>query len=97
MVRPYSAVHREPGGMPSWILLQAGIKIAGRNTNSLKYADDTILMAESKEELKSLLVRVEEESEKTSLKLNIKNKTKLRPWHLLPSLHGEQKGKRWKQ
>ena len=77
---------RTPGGMPSWIPLQAGIKIAGRNTNSLKYADDTILMAESKEDLKSLLVRMEEESEKTSLKLNIKNKTKLRPWHLLPSL-----------
>ena len=50
---------------------QAGIKIAGRNINNLKYADDTTLMAESKEELKSLLMKVKEESEKTGLKLNI--------------------------
>ena len=50
---------------------QAGIKIAGRNINSLRYADDTTLMADSEEELKSLLMRVKEESEKTDLKLNI--------------------------
>ena len=50
---------------------QAGIKIAGRNINNLRYADDTTLMAESKEELKSLLVKVKEESEKIGLKLNI--------------------------
>ena len=50
---------------------QAGIKIAGRNVNSLRYADDTILMAESEEELKGLLLRVKEENEKTGLKLNI--------------------------
>ena len=50
---------------------QAGIKIAGRNINKLRYADDTTLMAESKEELKSLLMKVKEESEKVSLKLNI--------------------------
>ena len=50
---------------------QAGIKIAGRNINNLRYADDTSLMAESKEELKSLLMKVKEESEKTDLKLNI--------------------------
>ena len=50
---------------------QARIKIAGRNTNNLRYADDTILMAESKEELKSLLMKVKEESEKVGLKLNI--------------------------
>ena len=50
---------------------QAGIKTAGRNVNHLRYADDTILMAESKEELKSLLVKVKEESEKVGLKLNI--------------------------
>ena len=50
---------------------QAGIKIAGRNTNNLRYADDTTLMAESEEELKSLLMKVKEESEKTGLKLNI--------------------------
>ena len=50
---------------------QAGIKTAGRNINNLRYADDTTLMAESKEELKSLLIRVKEESEKADLKLNI--------------------------
>ena len=50
---------------------QAGIKIAGRNSNNLRYADDTILMAESEEELKSLLIKVKEESEKIGLKLNI--------------------------
>ena len=50
---------------------QAGIKIAGRNINNLRYADDTTLMAESEEELKSLLMRVKEESEKAGLKLNI--------------------------
>ena len=52
---------------------QAGIKIAGRNINNLRYADDTILMAESKEELKSLLMKVKEESEKVGLKLNSEN------------------------
>ena len=56
--------------------LQAGLKIGERNINNLRYADDTTLMAESKEELKNLLRRVKEESEKTSLKLNIK-KTKI--------------------
>ena len=56
--------------------LQAGIKVAGRNISNLRYADDTALVAESKEELKSLLMRVKEESEKASLKLNIK-KTKI--------------------
>ena len=55
---------------------QAGIKIAGRNTNNLRYADDTTLMAESKEELKSLLIKVKEEREKVGLKLNIQ-KTKI--------------------
>ena len=55
---------------------QAGIKIAGRNSNNLRYADDTILMAESEEELKSLLTKVKEESEKVGLKLNIQ-KTKI--------------------
>ena len=52
---------------------QAGIKIAGRNINNLRYADDTTLMAESKEELKSLLMKVKEESEEAGLKLNIQN------------------------
>ena len=50
---------------------QAGIKIAGRNVNNFRYADDTILMAESEEELKNFLMRLKKESEKTSLKLNI--------------------------
>ena len=65
---------------------QAGIKIAGRNTNNLRYADDTTLMAESEEELKSLLMKVKEENEKVGLKLKIR---KLRSWHLVPSLHGK--------
>ena len=64
---------------------QGGIKIARRNINNLRYADDATLMAESEEELKSLLMKVKEESEKVGLKLNIK---KLRSWHLVPSLHG---------
>ena len=63
---------------------QAGIKIAGRNVNNLRYADDTTLMAESKEKLKSLSMKVKEESEKVGLKLN---NQKLRSWHLVPSLH----------
>ena len=67
---------------------QAGIKIAGRNINNLRYADDTTLMAESEDELKSLLMKVKEESEKVGLKLNIQ-KTELRSWHLVPSLHGK--------
>ena len=63
---------------------QAGIKIAERNINNLRYADDTTLMAESEEELKCLLMKVKEMSEKVALKLNIQ-KTKL--WHVVPSLH----------
>ena len=65
---------------------QAGTKIARRNINNLKYADDTTLMAESEEELKSLLMKVKEESEEAGLKLNIQ---KLRSWHLVPSLHAK--------
>ena len=65
---------------------QAGFKIAKRNINNLTDADDTILMAESKQELKSLLMKVKVESEKVGLKLNIQ---KLRSWHLVPSLHGK--------
>ena len=63
---------------------QAGIKIAGRNINNLKYADDTTLMAESEEELKSLLMKVKEESEKVGLTSTF---IKLRSWHLVPLLH----------
>ena len=65
---------------------QAGIKIAGRNINHLRYADDTTLMAESVEELKSLLMKVKEESEKVGLKLNVQ-KTKIMASG--PSLHGK--------
>ena len=65
---------------------QAEIKIAGRNINNLRCADDTTLMAESEEELKSILMKVKEESEKANLKLTFK---KLRSWHLVPSLHGK--------
>ena len=64
---------------------QAGIKIARRNINNLKYADDTTLMAESEEELKSFLMKVKEESEKVGLKLKIQ---KRRSWHLVPSFPG---------
>ena len=66
---------------------QAGIKIARRNINNLRYADDTTLMAESKEEVKSLLMKVKEESEKVGLKSSTFRK--LRSWHLVPSLHGK--------
>ena len=62
-----------------------GIKIARRNINNLRYADDTTFMAESKEELKSLLMKMKEESGKVGLKLNIQ---KLRSWHMVPPLHG---------
>ena len=66
--------------------VQAGIKIARRNLNNLRYADDTTLMTENEEELQSLLMSVKEESEKAGLKLNIR---KLRSWHLTPLLHGK--------
>ena len=65
---------------------QAGIKIAKRNINNLRYADNTTLMAEGKKELKSLLMKVKEESAKVGLKLNIQ---KLRSWHPVPSFHGK--------
>ena len=72
---------------------QAGIKIPGRNINNLRYADDTTLMAESDEELKSLLMKVKEESEKVGLKLNIQ-KTKIMAFSPLTSwqIHGETVG-----
>ena len=65
---------------------QAGIEIAGRNINNLRYTGDIILMGESEEELKSLLMRVKKEREKSGLKLNIQ---KLRSWHPVPALHGK--------
>ena len=67
---------------------QAGIKITGRN-NNLRYEDNTTLMAESKEELKSLLMRVKEESEKSGLKLSILSSGPITPWQVV--------GKKWKQ
>ena len=71
---------------------QAGIKVAERNINNLRYLDDTTLMAESKEQLKSLLVKVKEESEKVGSTFR-----KVRSWLLVPSLHGKKMGKQWKQ
>ena len=71
---------------------QAGIKIPGRNINNLRYADDTTLMAESEEELKSILMKVKEESEKAGLKLNIQ-KTKIMVSG--PITYGKQMGRQW--
>ena len=62
------------------------MKIAGRNINNLRYEDDTILMVESEEELKSLLMKVKEESEKVGLSSTFR---KLRSWHPVPTLHGK--------
>ena len=73
---------------------QAGIKIAGRNINNLRYADDTTLMAESEEELKSLLVKVKVESEKLASSSTFR---KRRLWHPVPSLHGKMMEKQRKQ
>ena len=68
---------------------QAGVKTAGRNINNRRYTANITLTAESEKELRSLLMRVKEESEKDGLKL--------RSWHPVPSLHGKQKEKKWKQ
>ena len=65
---------------------QAGIKIPRRKINNLRYSDDTTLMAESEEEIRSLLMKVEEQSETAGLKINIHGR---RSWHLVPSLHGK--------
>ena len=74
--------------------LQAGIKIARRKRNNLRYADDTTLTAESEEELNSLLMRVKEESEKPGLKLNIQ-KTKIMAYDTITSW--QEEGEKWKQ
>ena len=81
-------------GNPGLDEAQAGIKIAWRNIKNLRYADDTTLMAENEEELKSLLMKVKEESEKAGLKLIIQKvrilkKKKLGSWYPIPSLHGK--------
>ena len=65
---------------------QAGIKIAERNINNLRYADDTTVMAESEEELRSLLMKLKEETEKVGFSSTFR---KRRSWHLVPSLHGK--------
>ena len=74
---------------------QSGIKISRRNINNLRYADDTTLMTESEDELKSLFLKVKEESEKVGLKL--RKLRKQRSWDLVPSLHWKYMGKQWKQ
>ena len=68
-------------------------RLPGEISINLCYADDTTVMAESKEELKSLLMKVKDENEKVALKLNVQK----RSWLLVPSLHGKQMGKQWKQ
>ena len=73
---------------------QAGTKIAGRNINNLRYADDITLMAENGEELKSPLIKVKKVSEKIGVNSTFR---KLRSWHPVPSLHGKQMGNQWKQ
>ena len=73
---------------------QAGIKIARRNINNLRYADDTTDMPESEEEVNSLLMKVKEESENVGLKFTIQ---KTKSWHLVPSFHQKYMGKQWKQ
>ena len=65
--------------------VQTGINIAGRNINNLRYIDDTTLMAESEEQLRSLLMKVKEESDKAALNSTFR---KLKSWHLVPLLHG---------
>ena len=80
--------------MPSWMKHKLGIKIAGRSINNLRYADDTTLMAESKEKLKSLLMKVKEESEKAGLKLNIH---KIKIMASGPITSWQIDGKQWKQ
>ena len=73
---------------------QAGIKIAGRNINNLRYSEDTTLMAESEEELKSLLMKVKDESEKGGLKLNIQKTKIMAPGHITS---WQTDGEKWKQ
>ena len=73
--------------------LQAGIKMGGRNIDNLRYANDTMLMAESEEELKNLLLRVKEETERAGFRPNIKKTNIMESG---PLLHGKYKGKRWK-
>ena len=80
--------------MPGWMKHKQESRLQEETSITwVRYADDTTLMAESKEELKSLLMKVKEESEKVGLKLNTQ---KLRSWHPVPSFHGKKMGKQWK-
>ena len=72
--------------MPGWMKHKLESRLPGENINNLRYTDDTTLMAESEEELKSLLMKVKDKNENVGLKLNIQKK---RSWHLVPSLHGK--------
>ena len=81
--------------MPGWINHKLESKLLGENINNLRCADDTTLMAESEEELKSLLMNIKEESGKGWLKTQ--HSKKLRLWHPVPAFHGKKKGKEWKQ
>ena len=89
--------------MKSWLdESQAEIKTAGRNISNLRYADDTTVMSESEEEVKTLLMKVKDKSEKTGLKKKKKtglkvNSQKTKVMASVPSIHGKQKGKKWKQ
>ena len=79
--------------MPGWVKQKLESRLPGEISINLSYADDTTVMAESKEELKSLLMKLKDENEKVALKLNVQK----RSWLLVPSLHGKQMGKQWKQ
>ena len=76
--------------MPGWMKHKLELRLPGENINNLRHADDTTLMAESEEQLKSLLMKVKEEREKAGLKHNIQTMK-------IPSLHGKQMGKQWQQ
>ena len=82
-------MHSTSCKIPGWMKHKLESRIAGRNISNLRYADDSTLMAESEEELKSLLMKVKQESEKVDLKLNIQ---KLTSWHSVPSLHSKLDG-----
>ena len=90
-----TSMQSTPWEMPAWMKHKLDSRLLGENINSVRYADDTTLMAESEEELKSLLIKVKEESEKAGLKLNIQKKNKnstfkkLKSWHLVLPLPGK--------
>ena len=84
--------------IPGWIKHKLESRLLGKNISNSRYANDTTLMAETREEAKSFLMKVKDESEKLGLKLNIqKIKIQVRSWHPVLSLHGKQMRKQWKQ